>query len=188
MPGGIGVPEWVVIHIAVAVQVLRVTWIGHERVGADEACEDRVVIARFVEIESSTAIQFLARVLVGHIHRRARHIGPNSAIGIIGDGFHLGAGAIRHHAGRAEMVGVIVVDRATRGNRGDALVPGKDEARAGGVVAFVDLPDIPRRGGAHDLLHPPPLLVTRTWLIPLQQTSGFVGVPMIMLRIVDVKT
>lgn len=66
----IGIPERIVPRIGVAVEVLRVTRIRHDRIGRDEAAEYGVIVQGFIEIEVAARIQFLARVLVVHIDRK----------------------------------------------------------------------------------------------------------------------
>lgn len=114
-----------------------------------------------VVVEAGGAVEFLTGVLVGHIDRRAGHIGACAAIGIVGDRLDFVACPVRDHGTGTEMVLMPVIHRAVAdGNRCDACIVGPHIACATAVVAFKEFADVARnRGRACDLLQPRPLPV-----------------------------
>ena len=83
MAAGIGVPEGIIVDIAVAIEILRVLRVRDQRIRTEEPAYGRIVVAGLVVIETGV-IEFLPRVLVRHIDggRREALIGAGRAIGI----------------------------------------------------------------------------------------------------------
>jgi len=65
MPRRVGVPQRVIPHVAVPVEVLRVARVGYNSVGLDKPPQRRIVVARPVVVQPRAVIQPLAGELVG---------------------------------------------------------------------------------------------------------------------------
>ncbi len=131
MAARIDVFERIVPHRAVAIEVLGIQRIGPEHIGGDEPAQHRVIEPRVAIIAPRAVIEFLPRILVRVIDRRAGDVGAGLAEGVIGQRLKVVAVDIRDHAGRAQIISVIKVEAA----------------------------EVPRRGRAHDLLHPTAIAV-----------------------------
>lgn len=97
---------------------------------------------------------------MGHIDRRSREtlIRKDASKGRVGERLDLGTRAVRDHAGTAQVVSVPIVRDPVRGDRGHPSGTRPDEPaatrRGSSRIAFIQLTDVPRRRGPHDLLHP----------------------------------
>lgn len=156
----IGVCEGIVSRIRVAVQILRIIEIGHDRIRRDKPAEPGIIVPRFIVVEVRAVIELLARELVGHIDRRGRKtlIRAGAAKGRIGERLDFGAGTVRDHARTPQVIPMPIVDGAVRDRHGrNASVVRPDEPAATGIragrLAFVQLADVAGRGGPDDLLH-----------------------------------
>ncbi len=157
VPRWIRIPQRIVAGIGIPIEFLRISRIGHDRIGADEPAKNGIVGAGLVVIKARAGVEFLARVLVGHIDgRRAwTGIGAHGAIRVVCEGFHLGARAVGDDAARTQMIAMPVVYGAIGGDRRNPSAPRPDEPRAIRVITFIELAEVARGRGAHDLLDPP---------------------------------
>jgi hypothetical protein len=57
---GIGVPQWVVVDIRIAVQRLRIPRLRHHRIRTDEPPQPRMVVAGPVVVETQSEVPALA--------------------------------------------------------------------------------------------------------------------------------
>ena len=105
----ISIPEGVAKHIGVPVELLRVSWVGHQRVGAYEPSCARGVITGVVIIEANVHIVLLAGV--GAVGQVGGGFGAPAAVGQVAGhaGLNLLPSGVAHQAGGAEVVGVEVV-------------------------------------------------------------------------------
>jgi len=72
MPRGVGVLEWIVVNVRVAIQTLRIAWVGHNGVRLHKPPYDRVVVAGTVVVQARAVIQPLAGELVAGGHGACR--------------------------------------------------------------------------------------------------------------------
>ena len=64
MPTRIRILEWIILHIRIAVQALRIAGTGHDRIRADEPANQGIVIPRIVVIQTQVRLEALPRKLV----------------------------------------------------------------------------------------------------------------------------
>jgi hypothetical protein len=57
---GVPIPQWVIPHVRISVKVLRVPWLRHNRVSADEATQGRVVVPGPIIHQSRAFVKLLA--------------------------------------------------------------------------------------------------------------------------------
>jgi hypothetical protein len=140
-------------HVGIAIQILRVVGVLHERIGTNESCNILIVVPAAVVVDAALAVELLAGEAVrrfGIAHGlRSRHLAP----GIVLVELDLAGIDIRDDVNSAEMI-VVVEEAAAAFLRRDNLIAHLDVL---GDLAALDLIAAERKvGGAGGtaLLHP----------------------------------
>lgn len=155
----IGKPQRIVGRVAIPVQRLRITRIGHDGVGGQETANVRIIPSCAIEVKCRAAVPTLAGETIGG-ELAARVVARRSVRVVPPGGFALTqlrqprTSAVGGDGGRGQMVGEQVVGLAA-GTRGHAYAAGVVILANGcAVVPLVDVSDVDRGHAAHRGLDP----------------------------------
>ena len=157
----IGKPQRIVGRVAIPVQRLRITRIGHDGVGGQETANVRIIPSCAIEVKCRAAVPTLAGETIGG--ELAARVVARRSVRVVTQLRQPRTSAVGGDGGRGQMVGEQVV-RLPAGTRGHAYAagvvvpPGGCALLANGcaVVPLVDVADVDRGHAADRGLDPVP--------------------------------
>ena len=148
----IGKPQRIVGRVAIPVQRLRITRIGHDGVGGQETANVRIIPSCAIEVKCRAAVLTLAGETIGG--ELAARVVARRSVRVVTQLRQPRTSAVGGDGGRGQMVGEQVV-RLPAGTRGHAYAAGVVILANGcAVVPLVDVSDVDRGHAAHRGLDP----------------------------------